>query len=359
MKYRTATILSEKALDASGTEIAPIRIQDKISRIMLGYRAKRQAIAMSAHLGSNIERIELVDGSDVLFALTGEECIGLNIFDRRILSSVHSQYMGGNSMFVPLCLDFGRWLWDTELALDPAQFDNLMLKITYDTTNFDADATLNYLGIYAECFDEKAISPVGFLMTKEHWKKTMVQDTYEYIALPTDFPIRQLIIRSHKESEAPWYTVREVRIDEDNEKRIPFNWDVENYYRMRKAEDLPIIEATWEYARILGDAILYVTPTDYLAAAAGMGTGTTQPVYRVGNLAGGEYAPANSGGQSASSILFGWLPCHCIQFPFGYQKDLDDWYDVTAKGSVRLRLRGGDNATLGTGQVVLQQLRRY
>ena len=47
------------------------------------------------------------------------------------------------------------------------------------------------------------------------------------------------------------------------------------------------------------------------------------------------------------------------QFPFGDQQDLDDWYDVQLKGSVQLRLKGGDHATIGVAQVVLQQLRRY
>ncbi|KKL88030.1 hypothetical protein LCGC14_1928740, partial [marine sediment metagenome] len=56
----------------------------------------------------------------------------------------------------------------------------------------------------------------------------------------------------------------------------------------------------------------------------------------------------------------GWLPNHCVQFPFGKPDDLNDWYDVTKLGSLRLRLKGGSGGSSnGTGAVVLQQFRRY
>ena len=59
------------------------------------------------------------------------------------------------------------------------------------------------------------------------------------------------------------------------------------------------------------------------------------------------------------ALVMGYLPNHCVQFPFGDQDDPEDWYDVTQKGSVQLRLESGDAGTSGEGAVVLQQLRPY
>lgn len=359
MKYRTATILSEKTLDASGTEIIPLRVQDVMSRITLGYRAKRVAVAMSALVTENISKVELVDGSDVLFSMDGSEMGALNMYDRRLNSLVHQQYMQGNSMFVPLSIDFGRFLYDTELAFDPKRFNNPMLKVTYNETTFDANAVDSFLAVYADVFDEKVVSPIGFLMSKEHWKRTMPQNTYAYVDLPTDFPIRQMILRGYLKEYEPWYTISDARLDEDNEKRIPFDWDIEHYYRVMKGIWTPVIEG-W-VGTIWGNELynLYTTPSDYLAIAAGI-TEDAGYVVSEGNQRGGFFKPKSDGEtRSARGIVYGWLPFSCVQFPFGDQKDMDDWYDVTAKGSIRLRLKGGDHDPLGTGHVVLQQLRRY
>jgi len=57
------------------------------------------------------------------------------------------------------------------------------------------------------------------------------------------------------------------------------------------------------------------------------------------------------------TIMVGRQPHHTFDFPMGNPEDLDDWYDVTNKGSVILRCRAG--TTVGTIQVFLQQFRRY
>jgi len=359
MKYRTATVLSEKTLDDAGTEVIKLNIQDPISRILIGYRAKRVASAMTAHLLENVSKIELVDGSDVLFGMDGSELGALNIYDRRINSVMHSQTMGGTSMVAALSIDFGRFLFDPELAFDPKKFDNPMLKITYNRVAFDLECTHNYLTVIAECFDEKPVSPVGFLMSKEHWKKNMSTDTYEYIDLPTDFPIRKMLVRGYYKGYEPWYTVAEARIDEDNEKRIPFVWDIETYHKFRKAMDYPIIEGFHEHADAGGTwGPLYLTPTDYLAISVGS-LENNDWYWTSGNERGGKVNIRAGVAGSLGGLIFGWLPLSCVQFPFGDQTDLDDWYDVTLKGNVRLRLKGGLEATIGAGSVVLQQLRRY
>ena len=357
MKYRQTTVLAEKTLDASGTETIDINVKDPISRITLLYRAKRVAAGMRAHLAENISKVELVDGSDVLFGCNGSEIVGLNTFNNRINSPQHSQQYGGNSMLIPLSLDFGRRLFDPVLALLPSNFRNLQLKITYNETTFDASAVDSYVAVYADLFDEKVISPVGFLTAKEHINQSMAADTYKYVDLPTDHPIRLLIIRSFLADYEPWTTTKEARLSEDNDKRVVFDWNIERYHQMRKGLDLPVIEGIAQQVLTDGTSELYMTATDYLAAVAGLSESQIT-MFTTGNNRGGEVQLDASATASFHGMMFGWLPCHCIQFPFGDQQDLDDWYDVQTKGSVQLRLLGGAT-NVGVAQVVLQQLRRY
>lgn len=359
MKYRQATVLAEKNLDASGTEVIDLNVRDPISRLTLLYRAKRVDYNETAHLAENITKIELVDGSDVLFSLNGSEIVGLNTFNNRINSPMHTQHYVGNSMLVPLSLDFGRKLFDPELALVPDKFDNLQLKITYDEDVFDAGAVDSYVAIYADLFDEKTISPVGFLMSKEHINIAMAQNSYKYISLPTDHPIRLLVVRSFLADYEPWYTTKEARLSEENDKRVVFDWNVERYHQMRKGLDLPVIEGMVGLVMTDGSFKAHITPTDYLAVAAGMGEALGDWSSDGENLKGGALNMDASVAGTFNGLTFGWLPCHCIQFPFGDQMDIDDWYDVALKNSIQLRLMGGTAATVGIAQVVLQQLRRY
>ncbi|MBA7579990.1 hypothetical protein ES708_21876 [subsurface metagenome] len=74
---------------------------------------------------------------------------------------------------------------------------------------------------------------------------------------------------------------------------------------------------------------------------------------------GGVFLPRLSVGTTYSAIVKGWLPNHCFSFPFGYQKDISDWYDVTKLGHVGLRLRSGEHAATSEQAVVLQQNRGY
>ena len=359
MKYRNTTVLAEKALGASGTEIIPLNLRDVISRLTIGYRLLLNTALQSAHPVANITRIELVDGSDVLFGMDGYECQGLNIYDRRVPSMMHGETMGGNHAFATFAIDFGRFLHDTELALDPAKFDNLALKISYDRDACGADDTVHYAAVYADVFDEKPVSPVGFLMSKEHWQANLAQNAFEYVKLPTDYPVRQLLVRAFATDYEPWYTCVEARLDEDNLKRIPFDWEIENYHRIMKGVWLPVDEGFCEYGDPGTAYKRYATPTDYHAVMLASPSVVGEYFNTQVKPRGGMFYVSGAAMGVMTGRAWGWLPHHCIQFPFGDPKDVDDWYDVTAKGSVRLRLKGSAEATPGVASVVLQQLRRY
>ncbi len=359
MKYRVAKILAEEALAAAGTKTINLNVSEPISRIDIRYQVTKGLADMAAHPAKDITKIELVDGSDVLHSLSGYESQALCIYDRKAPTMNHGQAIHNNSQRSIFGIDFGRFLWDPMLAFLPAKYRNPQLKITYDTLLSDTGATTPLLEVIAHIFDEKKISPAGFLMSKEHYSATSpASATYKYVDLPTDYPIRQMLLRGFEDAYEPWQAILEARIDEENEKRVPFDWDIEQYHQVMKGVWQPVEELLVGQAAMTG-TVYYVTPTDYWCSILALANAAAAVYPYAGNFRGGRGTMYGSGGIQFSAQARGYLPNHCIQFPFGLQNELDDWYDVTKLGSCRLRIKGGLRGANTTFQVVLQQLRKY
>ena len=359
MNYRRATLLAEKTLSGVGTEVIEVVTKQPISRITLAWRVVKTQHRMNSYPHSDITRIEVVDGSDVLHSLDGGQNQAVCIYDRQCPSMNHGQHMNSMSEYSTYGIDFGRFRHDPELALMPDRFNNLQLKVSHDANNCDDGVSDGYLEVWADLFDEKVISPVGFLMTKEHHKRIPPTATgYWYVALPTDFPIRKMFIQGYQKAKEPWNNVIEARLDEENERRIPLDWDLEDYHRVMKGVWHPVEEQCIGYAEV-AVTNFYVTPTDYYAPMfMTCWIGADRAFWFDGAQPGGELGITADTRGPFMGVVHGFLPNHCFEFPFGDPRDINDWYDVTKLGSLRLRLKSG-SGTSGDVGVVLQQMRRY
>lgn len=363
MNYRRATVLAEKEFTAAGTETIPIKIKKPISRIDIAWRVTKGATnnQMFAQAAADITKIELVDGSDVLFSLSGYEAQALCIYDRKVATMNYGQHIAGSYEFSTYGIDFGRKLWDKLLALDPTRFTNLVLNITHNYRVADTAGQAGYLEVMAHVFDEKVISPQGFLSAKEHYSFTPGADgAYAYIALPTDRILRQLLVRGFEIAYDPHETIQGLKLDEDNDARIPFDMDLEDYSRYCKGVMTPVQEQCVGYIHSGTDHIFYVTPTDMCCVEAGVGIdNNVSPIYVTAYPRGGKVDARCGQACMFVAMVTGWLPNHCWSIPFGDQQDLEDWYDTTKVGDLRLRLESGERGDSGACQVVIQQLRSY
>lgn len=360
MNYRNTEILDAKTLTGAGTETIDLNVKDVISRLTLQWIVTKTKISMDTYPHADITKIELVDGSDVLHSLNGGQNQALVIYDRRVSTVNHGQYINANSQRSIYGIDFGRFLYDKELALDPKQFRNLQLKVTFDSNLSDTGVTSGTLEVWADVFDEKAVSPQGFLMSKEVFSRTPPAAGYYYVDLPTDFLLRKLLIQGYRSAYEPWYQVSEARLSEDNDKRVPFDVNLEVYHQLRQAVDVPV-EETVVLQGSGGGEDHYGIPTNYWANLVGLGAAVgTAPGFGSNGRGGYNLVKSGTGGTQISGLHRGWLPNHCFQFPFGDPQDINDWYDLSKIGSLRLRLKAGTGgAASGTVAVILQQLRRY
>lgn len=360
MNYRIAQLLAPEDLGGSGTKVLNIEVDQAISQILLRFQTTKASEAMAAPAPANITRIEIVDGSDVLWSATGYECQAMAYYNNPGKSMEHGQHISTLSEVDLYLIQFGRWLWDDTLAFLPSRYRNPQLRITWDEDVADTSVTVNEAEVLAYIFDERTINPIGFLSVQEWFSYTIgAENSYETIVLPEDQVIRQILVRAYRDRFEPWAQIDEARLDENNIQRVPFDYtNLENYYRTNKGIwapiNTPLIVNLTTTARLF-----YVPATDYWVSVALHGVATTNEIYieDVSAKGGGIDLIGSAAGQAVGQA-FGYLPWHSFLFPMGLKDRIEDWYNPQAK-KPRLRLRAASSGTSGTGQVVLELLRRY
>lgn len=359
MNYRTTKLLAQTDIGPAGTKTIPINVQQPISRIVLEWKVYKSVSYMMSYCHSDITKIELVDGSDVLHGMNGGQNQALCIYDRKVGSMNYGLYIGANNQYSYYGIDFGRYLYDPMLAFDPTKFLNPQLNVTYSEIISDTGGTAGSLEVVAHVFDEKVISPIGFLMSKEHHRYTPGTDgSYEYVHMPTDHPYRQILVQGYSKGENAGSIIKGVRLNEDNEKRIPFDWEMWRYLQYVMSTGQPVSE---RLITQLGIATVhyYLTPSTYWTSLIMQSEDDASTCGVPYASEGGDYNIVSATGGEFYGRAIGWIPNHCFSFPFGDQMDIDDWYDVSRIGDLELRLQAGHLGEDQTGAVILQQLRRY
>jgi len=359
VNYRRAQLLAPEDLGASGTKIINLDLDQPISKIEIRFQTTKASEGMSAGSPANISKIEIIDGSGALYSASGYEVEAMAYYNYPGTSMEHGQHISTLSEVDTYVISFGRWLWDELLAFLPSRFRNPQLRITFDEDVSDTSVTANEMEVWAFIFDDKIISPIGYLTLREWFSYTIgANNSFEVIQLPDDLDIRQMMVRAFTDGVEPWLQIDEIRFDENNLGSIPFEYtNLENYYRTMKsvwpAINTPLITNITTTARNF-----YIPQTDFYATVAQIAHVSTNEIYLDANTAkGGKAALIGSGSTQATGSAFGYLPWHCYQFPMGLKNDIDDWYKPQGKNP-RVRLRAGSTGS-GDGALILEQLQRY
>lgn len=357
MNYRHAVIMSETDLGSTATKTVENLGVDPISRLSVVFRPTGGSNSAVAHPAASISKIQLVDGSDVLFSLTGYQTQALNILRARKPHPQVIQFFTGGTPQVPFHIDFGRYLWDEQLAFDPTKFNNPQLKITHDETAWDASCSSHGISVHAHVFDEKKISPMGFLMMKEVKAYSPVSGADEETNLPTDYPHRALFIQGFCSGGGMRAIVQEVRLDEDNDKRVIIDGDVDllrNYLDEFWGDAIDTIVATIAAT----STVLFCTGHNH-NQVVGM-VDTVDKTVGGRDLSGGTFWVEAEASGLGNITVRGKNPHGVMGVPFGNQDDIDDWFDVSRVGKLRLRIKGGPNSSASyTNRIVCEQLRSY
>lgn len=356
--YRMSTLLASESIATAGTKTIDLDLTDPISRIMISHKATSAGTALANHIAANISKIELVDGADVLVSLSGKECQALDFYSNRVMPYNYIADVSGVMAMATFNLNFGRFLWDPLLAVDPMKFKNLQLKITHNYQTADTSASAATLEVYGFLFDKKRPSPAGFLMSKEHYSFTSGADgSYQYIDMPTDYMARKYLVIGNRAAYYPYQCVSEARLSEDNDKSIPFEMSMSAWLK----------QVNQSFPMAVETCILNVqtTPRDvYIAPTFGISANLLPET--VTNIISIDRAdPRNpidfdiTANDECVGTIQGFQPHGAMPLFFGDQNDPNDWYDVTGLRSLKMRLKAGTAGTSGSVQVVTEQLRKY
>lgn len=359
MNYRLAKILARKNYIADAVETIDIDIIDPISQIVVVYEVFHVGgTDIVGHPATCLTKIELIDGSNVLYSLSGLEAQAVDFYHNKREPANRLTYLVGNYSYEIFLLNFGRHLYDTLLALDPKKFTNLQMKITIDINACETSVISGYLTVMAHIFDEKKISPIGFLMHKEIKSWSLADTAHEYTDLPTDYPYRKLFLKALREDYRPTTQIDHIKLSEDNDKRIPV--DNTPYEVLEAIQSLtPPYRETLTFPGYAAATKRYITPA-YRSCYGGAGwrIAAGQGDLNLGFGDGGLLTVFTEvTGPNVQLVGQGYLPHGVFEIPFGLQDDPNDWYDVTKVGSLKADITGGEST--GTAELMLQQFRKY
>jgi len=363
MLYRLNTILPRKNYTADAVELIDIDIIDPISQILFTHEVNNVSSGLGAtgHPIRCISKIELVDGSTVLESLSGQEAQAVDFYHRGKEPSNLMLYMDGIYSEVVAAINFGRFLYDPLLAWDPKKFTNPQLKVTIDLDGGGCNATDGYLTVIAHIFDEKKISPVGFLMTKEVKQYTLANGSHEYTELPRDFPYRQLFLRAQRYGTGPEDQIDTVKISEDADKRVPLNHTMKQILRNVAAG-----WGTYKESIIMSGGTsahyYYCTPCNWpkFAGAGWRNTANIGSAAFYGGDGGRFQRIMDTYAGNVQAHIEGYAPHAVVPLLPKFSDDLTDVYDVSKIGDLKLDVLAGSSVgTDQTAEIITQQLKKY
>jgi len=354
---RKATIQASESATTAATKTIDITLSDVISRIQVKFNATNTDVVPTAVHAKQISKVQIVDGSDVLFSLSGQQIEAKMFYDYHNGPSYEREFRNGVDNYLLLDLLFGRKLWDKELAFDPKKFKNPQLKITHNKALGGSAPNAATLEVYADVFDEKPVSPIGWIMSKEFYSFTSAASAaYEYIDLPLDHVIKRIMLMTSK-ADSWWENlVSNVKISEDNDKKVPLDHAGGDLVSMVKALYGHYQELLVNYNRG-GAQTEYITPTEAANfQISAILVGASSWIATTKECAGGYQELNGDTTHLFRALVSGYIPHGCLPLDFGDPADLNDWYDVTKKGSVRLIPYCSGSVAFN---VILEQLRRY
>lgn len=358
MNHRNASILSHEDISTAGTKTMDISLKDIVSRLNIQVKATNTNVAPTAHPAKILSKIEVVDGSDVLWGLSGQELLALQFYNTGRTPLVINNYLNDVMNIVNYEIYFGRHLYDPVLGLDPAKFRNPQLKITHNKASGGSVPDAATLEVTADVFDQKEVKPIGWLMAKENVSYTLSASANEYIDLPTDHVMRKLMVMSLSYGKQPWEQYNELKLSEDNDKKVPIDDKTSDLLKYFAAQ-WPQIQESIEGPALTTTRNFYMM-SSYEVEMAAMAMGFTAAYLKSDYMYGGRADIRGLLACNFKAVIRGYAPFGALCIPFGDQAVIDDWFDVTKIGSLRLTAKAGSSpGASSTCEVITEQLRKY
>jgi len=351
--------MAAEDITTAGTKTIDINLVDPMSRVSIIVVTRNASWTPTDHPAKILKSIDLVDGSNVLYSLNGGQCKAMDFFDIGVAAGDELNFDDNGYSRLTYHLNFGRKLYDNELAIDPSKFSNLQLKIAHDYALGGGSPDECTLGVYADLFDEGRPAFAGFLMSKEIYSVDSVSLQTKYVDLPTDHPIRKLLVMCWHDNDNCDLTVGHIKLTEEHDKRVLVDTDCQEWIRTHQNR--------WgkyeEYlcGKSAASRAFYVSPHFDIHLALTANDTTALDLAAPWSGGGKRVVDAATEGEF-TGLVTGTCPFGAVPFAFGDQDVIEDWWDVTRLGSARLKIIQKELLTADTSatlDALTQQIVRY
>jgi len=355
MNYRNVIIDNNRDISTAATLTLDLDIADAISRLSFKFNIANHGTTpvIIGHPARAVTKIEVLDGSHIITSLSAEEMLAANYYDRRHSPQSYINGVTGTQSFFTCGIDFGRWLWDPELALQPGAYDNLQLKITFNKALYESSATAMYMTIMADVFDEKSISPKGYLRRYEATTWTPSGTATEYVNVPIDLPIRKLLPVGYSTTKNFRGQIHTWKLSQDGDKKVPFHTNSRSYMAQMQAYLPPLIESVIHVGSTSTE-VLYTMPS-YEGVFTGLST-AAEDVFLTSYVADVLTVDAATGGNRIEGIAKGWIPFHTFEILMGQHDEIGGWFVAGNTKKLEFQSTASTPGTSPVGKLVMEQL---
>ena len=357
MKVREHVLINNRTLTDSETVAKDLGKGLDIMELRCIYQATNGATSNTlGKLNGMISKLEVVDGSEVLHSLSGQEEQALNFYRHGALPFQQLNSKAAGTVIEEFIINFGRFRGDREYRLQTDRFKNAELKLTHALT---ISATAGFatgtgrLTVIAKLIEEGAPACKGFIMSKELRSWTTIASGDEDTELKLDYPYQSLMVKDLETLIEPDVDLTNLKLICDADKFIPFDLsttfilqrNIEDFGRARQRLNfLNDTAVTW-LSDIYGRGSAYMGPKGG-TAKGGVSTVTAEQI--VAYMTTGDTA-------SLFINVEGYAPHSCLYLPFGDGREVDDYFKVAGLNALVLRATQG--AAGGAAAIVTNQLR--
>ncbi len=368
MRNRKATLVHKEVLDPSGTRIFNLDFSNPIIALYISIAGRwfDTSDTNNPLIPRNISKIEIVDGSDVIFSMNMEDALALSLYHSGQMPFEASCAGSYQDSIAQLKIPFGRDDSDNEWMLDPKRFVNLQLKITYAFTEAAGSwgADKQSLTVRALVNENPAQEASAFLMSKNvySWNKATSGD--ETIDLPRDYKMRMMLLRV-KDADTPTFAeFTNVKISCDTDRFVPLNEYLEDI-----AQENLIKYGLQRFQGICHGDGSDTAIKGYHPFAWNWGARTeswnfgaiseiARPYSGYSTFVKDSTPTALTAGQRCIHTHQGWEYYGTEGILFGNLKDVEEFFDPTGFQSVRAIITQAQTDAAASA-VILQQLRPY
>lgn len=366
MNIRTTQLEVQDDIGTSGTNTYKVDYLSPITQIDLMFEAVNGATHNKENpIEVNVSKIELVDGSDVLWALNGKLALARYAQINGKMPYCYRTEAANDTPYQTIPIQFGKFYGDTELAFNPRAFQNPQLKVTFDEATTRAAGATGYvtdsfvLSVTIHLMED-APTPIGFLSDKQIYDFTSVASGDERIEMPIDRPYRFLFVSAWKDETDVRSIITNYKLDCGGGTWIPFDCHA------RYIADMQVTRFGYFETNLTGIFDSAVYTKHYIAydnqgglTAAAAGYILNASTFWPGSVR--TYPTTHAGVASddvAGRMVLSGTCLHATHFiPFGELDKRDTWLNVVSYKPMYLYLTQG--VADATCSVAVEQVRTY